>query len=94
MHKTQEVGRVVFPADQQAPLPLQSRKEALDEPAALIAAAVAAILRLEFPGRSMWRDHVHAILFEVIIERHCRKDTERSVVLSSGRPPVLHFDDL
>jgi len=61
LHKTQEVGGVVLPADQQASLSLQPGKESLDEPAALIATEGAAVLSLEFPGGPVRRDQVHAV---------------------------------
>ncbi len=68
LHKAQEVGGVVFPANQQPPLPLQPGKEPFDEPAAVIAPQVAAILGLECAGGPMRRDHIHTVLLEVIIE--------------------------
>ena len=68
LDKADEVGCVAFPANQQAPLPLEPGKEPLDEPAALVPPQAAAILRLEFPGGSMRRNHVDPVLLEGVIE--------------------------
>ena len=68
LHKTQEVGGVIFPANQPAPLPLEPRKEPFDEPAALVPAQAAAVLGFEFPSGPVRRDQVHPVLLEVIIE--------------------------
>src|SRR5215831_5887491 len=57
LHKTQEVSGVIFPANQQAPLPLQPGKEPLDEPAALIPSQMATVLGLECSGGPVRRDH-------------------------------------
>ena len=40
LHKAEEVGGVVLPANQEAPLPLEPGKEPFDEPAALVAPQV------------------------------------------------------
>ena len=68
LHKAQEIGGVVLPADEQPPLPLQPGKEALDKPASFVPPEMPAILCLEFAGRAMRRNAVHALLFEVVIE--------------------------
>lgn len=47
---------------------MQPCEKALDEPAALIASQMAAILDLQFAGGAMGRDHVDAVLLEVVIE--------------------------
>ena len=44
LHKPEEMGGVVFPADQYAPLPSEPGEEAFDQPAASIATELAAIL--------------------------------------------------
>lgn len=46
--KAEDVGRVVFPADSQAPLLLQPGKKSFDEPAMVIAPQGAASLGLAF----------------------------------------------
>lgn len=68
LHKAQEDCGVIFPPDQQAPLPLEPGKEPFDEPAALIATEGTAILGLEFAGGSMRGNQIHPVLLEVIIE--------------------------
>jgi hypothetical protein len=35
LHESEEIGRVVFPADEEPTLPLNPRKETLDDPSAL-----------------------------------------------------------
>jgi hypothetical protein len=59
---------LVLPADEEPPLPLQPGKEAFDEPAPFVSAEVASILSLEFPSGAMRRDHVDAVLLEILIE--------------------------
>src|SRR5579885_1621896 len=68
LYKTQEVGGVVFPANQQPPLPLEPGKEPFDEPATLIPPQMAAILGLELASGPVWRNQVHPVLLEVVIE--------------------------
>ena len=68
LHKTQEVGGIVLPADQQASLPLQPGEEPLDEPAALVPPQVAPVLGFQFSGGPVRRDHVHPVLLEVVIQ--------------------------
>jgi len=68
LDKAGEVCGIVLPANKESPLPLQPGKEAFDEPAALIAAEVPAILGLEFPSRAMRGNQVHADLLEGDIE--------------------------
>src|SRR5262245_11292974 len=59
LHKAEEVGGVIFPANQQPPLPLEPRKEPFDEPATLMPPPMATVLGLEFSGGPVRRDHVH-----------------------------------
>ena len=84
LDKAQKVGPVMLPADEQAPLPLQPGKEALDEPAALLAAEGPTVLGLEFPGRPVWCNHVHAVLLEVSIEPIAGTGTIANQVLGLG----------
>jgi hypothetical protein len=99
LDKAQEVGRVILPADEHAPLPLQPGKEALHEPATLIAAERAAVLGLEFPGGPMWRNHIHAVVVEVVIQPITVIRAITDEVLRFGLPHVevkteLHQRDL
>src|SRR5882757_3341216 len=48
LHETEKVGRVVFPSNQEPTLPLNPRKEALDDPAPLIPTQSAAVLGFVF----------------------------------------------
>src|SRR5579885_1509855 len=68
LYKTQEVGGVVFPANQQPPLPLEPGKEPFDEPATLIPPQMAPVLGCEFASGPVRRDQVHAVLLEIVIE--------------------------
>ena len=68
LHKAEEVGDVVFPANEEASFPLEPRKEAFDQPSALIAAEVASILGLEFTSGPVWGNHVDVAQLESIIE--------------------------
>ena len=68
LHKTEEVGGVVLPTNQEPPLPLEPRKEPFDEPPPLVPAQVAPVLGLEFSGRPVRRNHVDPVVLEVVIE--------------------------
>jgi hypothetical protein len=56
LHKTQEVGGVVLPTDQQASFPLHPGEEPHDEPAALVPPQVAPVLEFQFSGGPVWGD--------------------------------------
>ena len=68
LHKPEEVGGIVLPANQEAPFPLEPGKEPFDEPAALVAPQMPTVLGLKFARRSMRGNHVHPVLREVRIE--------------------------
>jgi hypothetical protein len=68
LHKAEEVGGVILPADEQPPLPWQPGKEAFDEPAPFVPPETPAILGLQFPGGPMRGNQIHAILLAVVIE--------------------------
>lgn len=68
LHKPQKVGGVIFPTNQEPSFPLEPRKEPLREPSTLIAPEMAPVLGLEFAGGAMRRDHVDAVLLEIVIE--------------------------
>ena len=68
LHKPEEVGGIVLPANEEASFPLEPGKEAFDEPAPFISAEVAAILGLEFASGSMGGNQVHPVLFQIVIE--------------------------
>src|SRR5581483_6976348 len=88
LHKPEEVCGVVLPANQQAPFPWQPRKEALDEPAPLVASQMAAILGFEFPRGSVRRDHVHAGLLQVVSEGIAVVGPIANKMLGLGLQPV------
>lgn len=60
--------RIIFLPNQEAPLPLQPGKEALDEPTTLIASQLTAILSLQLPRGPMRGDHVDAVPLEIVID--------------------------
>src|SRR5262249_51166415 len=69
LHEAEEIARVVLPAHQEPTLPLNPRKEALDNPAALIAAQPPSVLRLAFDAVGLVRsDHLSALLAQLLIE--------------------------
>ncbi len=68
LHKPEEVCGVILPANEQSALPLEPGEEAFHEPAPFVSREVEAVLCLQFPGRAMGRNHIHTILFEIVIE--------------------------
>ena len=68
LHEPEEIGGVILPANEVPPSSLEPGKEAFDEPAALVAQQMAAILGLEFARGAMGRHQVHAVLLQVVIE--------------------------
>src|SRR6266568_6689577 len=69
LDKSEEVLGVVFPADEDAALPLNPSEEAFDEPAPHVAAEAAAILgRWLAPVGAMRRDHLDAVLAQLLIQ--------------------------
>lgn len=68
LHKPEEVGGVILPANEEAPFPLKPSEEAFDEPATFIPPEMTTILGLEFPGGAMGRNQIHAILSELVIK--------------------------
>src|SRR5262245_13012575 len=69
LYEAEEVLRVVFPTDEDAALPLNPSKEALHEPASHIAAQPSPILRGRLASvAAMWRDHLDAVLAQLLIE--------------------------
>ena len=74
LYKTQDVGGVKFPTDQNCRFHCIQAKKALDKPSTLVASQAAAILGLEFPRRSVRGDHVNAFLREVVSRtRRCHR---------------------
>ena len=61
---------MILPPDEDAAVPLNPGKEALDEPASGVSAEAATILRLGFASvRTVRRDHLDAIPAQFLIQR-------------------------
>lgn len=78
LHKPEEVGDIVLPANQSVPFSLEPGKEPFDEPATFISAQVAPILSLEFAGRPMRGNQVAPV---------CLRSSSRPS-LSCARSPM------
>src|SRR5580658_8562836 len=68
LYEAEEIGRVVFPADQETTLPLNPRKEALDGPAALVPTQSSTVLRLALFVGAVRRDHFRSLLAHRLIK--------------------------
>ena len=70
LDEAEEVLRVILPSDEDPALPLNPGEEALDEPASSVSAEAATILRRWFAAvRTVRRDHLDAILAQLLIQR-------------------------
>jgi hypothetical protein len=69
VHETEKIGRVVFPTHQEAALPLHPGKEALDDPASLVATQPPSVLGLALDAVALVRsNHLHALLAQLRVQ--------------------------